>query len=400
MPARAAAGRAVLPVLFAVSFCHCLNDLIQSLIPAVYPLLKRDFALNFTQVGLITFTFQCTGALFQPFIGLYTDRKPKPFSLPIGMGFTLIGLLLLSRASSFPMMLVSAGLVGLGSSVFHPESSRLARLASGGQHGFAQSLFQVGGNAGGAIGPLLAAWIVVPHGQKSLSWFSVVVVAAILILSRLGFWYRDHERSPNKAVRPAAAHGETLPPLRVAVTIGILLLLIFSKYFYLVSLTNYYTFYLIGKFGLSIQDAQLHLFAFSGAVAVGTILGGPIGDRIGRKIVIWCSILGVLPFTLLMPFANLFWTGVLSVVIGLVLASAFSAIVVYAQDLLPGKVGLVSGLFFGFAFGMAGVGAAVLGKLVDMTSLTYVYHLCSYLPALGLLAGFLPDTRHVGRSVK
>lgn len=377
----------VVPILLAISLSHLLNDLVQSLIPAVYPLLKDSYALNFTQIGLITLTFQAVASLLQPVVGLYTDRNPMPFSLPIGMSFSLIGLVMLSIAPSFGVILLAAALVGLGSAVFHPESSRVARMASGGKHGFAQSFFQVGGNTGSAIGPLLAAYIVLRHGQTSIAWFSVVVLVAILLLTRVGFWYRAHHAV--KLVARAVPHG--LSRGRVGVSLLILMLLTFSKNFYLASITSYYTFYLMHKFDVSVRSAQLHLFVFLGSVAAGTIVGGMIGDRFGRKFVIWASILGVLPFTLLMPHASLMWTGVLSVVIGFVLASAFSAILVYAQELVPGKVGLISGLFFGFAFGTAGIGAAALGRLADHTSIEFVYQVCAFLPAIGLLTIFLPS---------
>jgi MFS transporter, FSR family, fosmidomycin resistance protein len=386
-------------ILLALSFSHLLNDMIQSLIPAIYPLLKESFHLTFTQVGLITLTFQVTASLLQPLVGIYTDRYPKPFSLAIGMGFTLIGLILLSRAGSFPMILFAAGLVGVGSSVFHPESSRMARAASGGQYGLAQSLFQVGGNFGSAIGPLLAAFIVVPGGQGSVAWFSIAALAAIIVLARVGLWYRERLR---RRLTPAGGIAVDSDPRlsreRVVFAVVILLCLIFSKYFYLVSLTNYYTFYLIDKFAVSVRTAQLFLFFFLSAVAVGTVAGGPIGDRVGYKFVIWGSILGVLPFTLALPYVNLFWTAVLTVPIGLILASAFSAILVYAQELMPQRVGMVSGLFFGFAFGMAGLGAAILGRLADETSITYVYHVCSFLPIIGILTALLPNLdRNRGR---
>jgi FSR family fosmidomycin resistance protein-like MFS transporter len=379
-------------VLVALSFSHLLNDLIQSLIPAIYPLLKASFDLTFTQVGLITLTFQLTASLLQPLVGIYTDRHPKPFSLATGMGFTLVGLLLLAWAGSFSVILVAAGLVGVGSSVFHPESSRMARVASGGRHGLAQSLFQVGGNAGSAVGPLLAAFIVVPGGQGSVAWFSIVAVVAISVLVNVGRWYRNWLR--DRASPPGVGVPDGKPSLsrrRVVFAVVILLCLIFSKYFYLASLSSYYTFYLIDKFQLTVPTAQLYLFLFLGSVAVGTFAGGPVGDRFGYKFVIWGSILGVLPFTLVLPYVDLFWTGVLTVPIGLILASAFSAILVYAQELMPRRVGMVAGLFFGFAFGMGGVGAAVLGRLADMTSIGYVYHLCSFLPMIGILTVFLPN---------
>lgn len=390
-PARlAAAGGTVVPILGAVSVCHMLNDMIQSLIPAIYPILKTNYALSFSQIGLISLTFFTTAAMLQPVVGLYTDKRPMPFSLPVGMGFTLLGLLLLSVAGSFAILLLAAGLVGLGSSVFHPESSRIARMASGGRHGLAQSVFQVGGNVGSATGPLLAAFIVLPHGQGSVAWFSIVALLAIGLMIPVSFWYRA-TRAAHAARAKAAVAAQTLSRRRVMASVAILAMLLFSKYFYLASLNTYYTFYLIDRFGLSVQAAQIYLFVFLGAVAVGTIVGGPVGDRVGRRKVIWVSILGVLPFTLALPFANLFWTIALSVVIGLVIASAFSAVVVYAQELLPGKVGMVSGLFFGLAFGLGGLGAAVLGVLADATSVEFVYKVCSFLPALGILTAFLPD---------
>jgi len=382
------ASGAVLGVLAAVSSSHFLNDLIQSLLPSIYPILKSNYALDFGQIGLLTFTYQITASLLQPVVGAYTDRKPLPYSLPFGMGFTLCGLLLLSQAGSFPMLLLAAALVGTGSSIFHPESSRIARLASGGRHGLAQSVFQVGGNAGSALGPLLAAFVILPHGQGALAWVSVLALAGIVLLTRVGLWYAP--RAKPKVARVVEATTD-LPRSRVILAIGVLLALIFSKYFYLISLSNYYTFYLIEKFHVSTQSAQVHLFYFLGAVALGTLVGGPIGDRIGRKWVIWVSILGVLPFSLLLPHVDLFWTAVLTVIIGLILSSAFSAILVYATELLPGNVGMVAGMFFGFAFGMGGIAAAVLGELADHKGIEYVYQLCAYLPAIGLLTAFLPD---------
>jgi FSR family fosmidomycin resistance protein-like MFS transporter len=383
-----AAMQTAFPILAMLSVCHLLNDMIQSLLPAIYPLLKTSFKLDVGQIGLITLTFQITASLLQPLVGIYTDRKPMPYSLAIGMGCTLSGLLLLAHASSFPLLLLAAALIGSGSSVFHPESSRVARMASGGQHGLAQSLFQVGGNVGSAIGPLLAAFIVMPRGQTSVEWFAIAALVAIVLLARIGGWYREHIPAHRKA--HAGGRATTLPKRTIVVTMSILGLLIFSKYFYLASLSSYYTFYLMQKFGVTAQSAQLHLFVFLGAVAAGTLAGGPIGDRIGRKYVIWGSILGVLPFTLLLPHANLFWTTMLTIVIGLVLASAFSAIIVYAQELVPGRTGVIAGLFFGFAFGMGGLGAAVLGELADHIGIEAVYALCAYLPAIGLLAWFLP----------
>jgi FSR family fosmidomycin resistance protein-like MFS transporter len=377
------------PILAMLSICHLLNDMIQSLLPAIYPLLKDSFKLDFGQIGLITLTFQITASLLQPLVGIYTDKKPMPYSLAIGMGCTLMGLLLLSRAPTFPILLLAAALIGSGSSVFHPESSRVARMASGGQHGLAQSLFQVGGNVGSAIGPLLAAFIVMPRGRTSVAWFAIAALVAIALLTRIGAWYRANVPA-HRAARTSAAGAKSLSRRTIVVTMAILGFLIFSKYFYLASLSSYYTFYLMQKFGVTAESAQLHLFVFLGAVAAGTLAGGPIGDRIGRKYVIWGSILGVLPFTLLLPHANLFWTTILTIVIGLVLASAFSAIIVYAQELVPGRTGVIAGLFFGFAFGMGGLGAAVLGELADHIGIEAVYGLCAYLPAMGLLAWFLP----------
>ena len=379
----------VLTVLGAVSFCHFLNDLIQSLLPAIYPLLKTNYALDFGQIGLLTLTYQITASLLQPLVGWYTDRRPTPYSLAIGMGFTLSGLLLLALATHFGMLLLAAGLVGTGSSVFHPESSRIARLASGGRHGFAQSFFQVGGNLGSSAGPLLAAFIVLPYGQHSIAWFSIAALVAIVLLARVGAWYARHVRARTHVAAHEAAHG--LPRAQVTRAIAVLLALIFSKYFYLASLYSYYTFYLIERFRVDVRSSQIYLFVFLGAVALGTLVGGPVGDRIGRKYVIWASILGVLPFTLILPHVDLFWTVVLSVVIGLILSSAFSAILVYAQELLPGKVGMIAGLFFGFAFGMGGLGAALLGELADHRGIEYVYQLCAWLPAIGLLTVFLPN---------
>lgn len=381
--------RPVMAVLGAAGLSHGMNDLLQSLIPAVYPVLKSEFALDFGQIGLITLTFQLTASLLQPFVGAYTDRNPKPYSLPLGMCVTLAGLVLLSAAPNFPLILLAAGMVGVGSSIFHPEASRVARIASGGRYGFAQSVFQVGGNGGTALGPLLAAFIVVPNGQRSIVWFALVALVAVVVLTGMSRWYAARLGDARK--KPVRSSVEGLPRRQVVVAVFVLMLLVFSKYIYLSSLTSYYTFYLITKFGLSKQDALVHLFIFLGAVAVGTALGGPIGDRIGRKPVIWVSILGVLPFTLLLPYADLTWTTVLSVVIGVILASAFSAILVFAQEMMPTKVGMISGLFFGFAFGMAGLGAAVLGIVADHTGIVVVYRLCSFLPVLGLLTWFLPN---------
>ncbi|HTH62174.1 MAG TPA: MFS transporter [Paraburkholderia sp.] len=389
--------RTVYSVLGAISFSHLLNDMIQSLVLALYPMFKSGFSLTFAQVGLITATYQITASLLQPLVGVFADKRPMPFSLPVGMGFTLCGLLLMSVAPTFGILLCASALIGCGSSVFHPESSRVARMASGGRHGLAQSLFQVGGNAGSAIGPLLAAAFIVPHGQRSIAWFSVAAFVGIVVLTQIGRWYRSHPATKKKR---AAVERDALPKNRVALAIGVLLLLVFSKYFYLASINSYFTFYLMDRFHLPVQAAQIHLFLFLAAVAAGTIVGGPVGDRIGRKYVIWVSILGVAPFTLLLPYANLFWTGVLSVIIGLVLASAFSAILVYAQELIPGKVGMVAGLFFGLAFGLGGIGAAALGHLADVTGIANVYKICSFLPLIGVLTVLLPDVEGNARKLR
>ncbi|EXU75377.1 MFS transporter [Erwinia mallotivora] len=384
-----AAQRTVFSILGAISVAHLLNDMLQSLILAIYPLLQGEFSLSFVQIGLITLTFQVTASLLQPLIGYYTDKHPQPWSLPIGMTFTLCGLALLAMAGNFYTILVAAALVGTGSSVFHPESSRVARMASGGRHGLAQSLFQVGGNFGSSLGPLLAALIIAPYGRGNVAWFILAALLAIVLLLQVSRWYQARHRVAKAS--QSTPEKNTLPRGKVAFAVAILLLLIFSKYFYLTSLSSYYTFYLMHKFGLSVQNAQFHLFAFLFAVAAGTIIGGPVGDKVGRRRVIWVSILGVAPFTLLLPHASLMWTGVLSVIIGFILASAFSAILVYAQELMPGRIGMISGLFFGFAFGMGGLGAAVLGVVADHTSINYVYQICAYLPLLGILTLFLPD---------
>ena len=399
----ATAQKTVFSILLAISFSHLLNDTMQSLIPSTYPLLKRSLHLDFGQLGLITFCFQLTASLLQPFVGLYTDKKPQPWSLAAGMCFTLVGLVLLSQAASFSIVLAAVALVGVGSSIFHPEASRLAYLASGGRRGMAQSIFQLGGNAGASLGPLLAAQIIAPYGQSRILWFCLFALLAIGVLLQTGTWYkRNLPVRPKRTIAPTAAIATTAatpaqavptqPKQRVVLALIILLVLIFSKYFYMASMSSYYTFFVMDKFHVSVQNSQMLLFVFLFAVAAGTLIGGPIGDRFGRKYVIWFSILGVAPFTLLLPYANLFWTGVLSVCIGVILASAFSAILVYAQELVPGKVGLISGLFFGLAFGMGGIGAAVLGKLADNTSISHVFHLCAFLPLLGLLSVFLPDT--------
>ena len=382
--------RANFRVLGAISAAHMINDMMQSLILAIYPILKGEFALSFGQIGLITLTYQLTASLFQPLVGLYTDRKPVPYSLPFGMGFTLLGLLLLGFAPSFGVVLLAAALVGIGSSIFHPESSRVARMASGGQHGLAQSLFQVGGNTGSALGPLVAAAVIVPYGQRSVAWFALAALLGMGLLAQVSRWYAIH-RLATAAKGAAKAVASTLPRGTVIGAISVLLLLIFSKYFYIASISSFYTFYLIGKFGVSVQSAQMHLFIFLAASAAGTLIGGPVGDRIGRKPVIWGSILGVAPFALALPYVGLEWTTALTVIIGFVLSSAFSAILVYAQELIPGKVGAVSGLFFGFAFGMGGLGAAALGLLADATSIDVVYRVCAFLPLLGMVAILLPN---------
>ncbi|RYD55238.1 MAG: MFS transporter [Sphingobacteriales bacterium] len=391
-------NQTVFSILFAISFSHMLNDTIQSLIPAIYPIIKDSFHLSFSQIGIITFAFQLSASVLQPFVGFYTDKKPRPFSLVLGMSFSLVGLLLLSSVSSYALIIPSVCLIGIGSAIFHPEASRIAYMASGSRRGLGQSIFQVGGNAGSSLGPLLAALIIVPFGRGSLSWFSVLAFAAIIVLWRVGVWYGPVilHRKKNAAAK-AEIEKPKLSRQRVILSVSILLLLIFSKYIYMTSMTSYFTFYLIEKFAVSVQTAQFYLFIFLASIAAGTLLGGPIGDRIGRKYVIWASILGVAPFTLALPYANLFWTGVLIVPIGIILASAFSAILVYAQELIPGKVGTISGLFFGFAFGIAGIGSAMLGWLADETSIAYVYKLCTFLPFIGLLTALLPDTKQIKR---
>jgi len=388
-PARA--DSTVFLVLVAISFSHLLNDMIQSLVTSIYPILKASFHLDFGQIGLISLVFQVTASLLQPFVGLFTDRRPLPHSLTIGMGFSLAGLLLLSVAPTYGVLLLAAACVGLGSSIFHPESSRIARMASGGRHGLAQSIFQVGGNTGQAIGPLAAAILVVPNGQGSIAWFSIIALIAMVVLWNVGGWFgRNRARAPNRSSR-ATIGGVVLSSRMVAISLGILVALLFSKFIYLAAFANYYTFYLIDRFGVSVQGAQIYLFIFLASSAVGTFFGGPLGDRFGRKAVIWVSILGILPFSLAMPYVGLTATVVLSVFIGLIISSAFSAIIVYAQELMPGKIGLVSGLFFGLAFGLGGVGAAALGELADWTSIEYVFWIVSFLPAIGLLTGLLPD---------
>ena len=384
--------KTIYPILFAISFSHLLNDTIQSLIPSIYPILKSNYHLSFAQVGLITFTFQMAASLLQPFVGLYTDKKPQPYSLAMGMGFTLTGLVVLSISHHFYLVLVSVALIGIGSSVFHPESSRMAHAAAGNQRGLAQSIFQLGGNLGSSIGPLLAAWIIVPHGQTSIVWFSLVALLAIFILTKVGNWYKNFVlRYITKQKNKVDVWHPSFSKRKVTFSVVILLVLIFSKYFYLASLTSYFTFYLINKFHVGIQTSQIYLFIFLFSVACGTMIGGPLGDRFGRKYVIWFSILGTAPFSLLLPYANLFWTGILIVPIGLILSSAFPAILVYAQELIPGKIGMVSGLFFGFAFGMGGIGSALLGNLADKTSIIYVFHVCAFLPLIGIITGLLPN---------
>ena len=386
------AQQTVYTILFTISFSHLLNDMLQSVIPAVYPIFKEKFNLNFTQIGLITFCFQLTASILQPFIGFYTDKKPRPYSLAIAMCFTLVGLIMLAMSLTFINILIAVSFVGIGSSIFHPEASRVAHLSSGGKRGLAQSIFQLGGNAGSAIGPLLAAWIVLPYGQFYIVWFSIGAIIGMLILSKIAVWYKAQLalKASRKTVVAEEAHHH-LSKKRVTISLGILLVLIFSKYFYMASMTSYFIFFLIDKFRVSVHDSQFYLFAFLGSVAAGTLIGGPLGDRFGRKYIIWISILGVAPFTMLLPYASLFWTVGLSVIIGLIISSAFSAILVYATELVPGKVGMIAGLFFGFAFGMAGLGSAILGKVADQTSIEYVFKLCAYLPLIGIFTGFLPD---------
>ena len=389
LPPPPRADRTSFRVLGAISTAHMINDMMQSLIVAIYPVLKGEFALSFTQIGLITLTYQLTASLFQPLVGLYTDRRPVPYSLPAGMTFTLSGLLLLAYSPNFAAVLLAAALVGVGSSIFHPESSRVARMASGGQHGLAQSLFQVGGNTGSALGPLVAAAVIVPRGKGSVAWFALAALLGIVLLLQVSRWYAGHRKTAAKGA--LRAHATPFGRRRVAFVVAVLLVLIFSKYFYIASISNFYTFYLIEKFGLSVQSAQMHLFLFLAASAAGTLVGGPVGDRIGRKPVIWGSILGVAPFALALPYVGLAWTTAFTILIGLILSSAFSAILVYAQELIPGKVGAVSGLFFGFAFGMGGLGAAALGLLADHTSIDVVYRVSAFLPLLGIVAVLLPD---------
>ena len=389
--ARRIAQGAAFSVIMALSFSHFLNDMMQSLVPALYPMWKSEYGLSFAQIGLISLVTQVTSSMLQPAVGLFSDHRPQPYSLAVGMGATLVGLLLLASAGSYPVLILAAALVGVGSAVFHPEASRVARLASGGRHGLAQSLFQVGGNIGSSLGPILAAFIVVPKGQSSIAWFSSAALLAMTVLFGVGNWYRREHTGPARPGTRQSVERSHLSRRKVAWSVAILLVLVFSKSFYTASLNSYYTFYLISKFHVSVPSAQIYLFAFLASVAVGTLVGGPVGDRIGRKYVIWGSILGVLPFTLVLPYADLFWTGILTVVIGLILASASSAIIVYALELVPGKVGTVAGLFFGLSFGMAGIGAAALGRLADATSIDYVYQICAFLPLIGLLTVLLPN---------
>ncbi len=388
----------VFPVLFSICFAHLINDLLQSVIPSIYPMIKANYTLTFSQIGWITFTFQLTASILQPFVGNYTDKNPKPYSFAFAMGFTFLGTILLAFSSGFISILFAVGCVGIGSSIFHPEASKVAFYASGGRRGLAQSIFQLGGNSGSAIGPLLVALIVIPYGQIYILWFVLAAVIGMLVLIKVGNWYRRHLSLRLRGKINFTEQTHQLSTQKIFISITILLLLIFSKYFYLTSITSYFTFYLIDKFNLSIPQSQFHLFLFLASVAAGTFIGGPLGDRYGRKIIIWISILGIAPFTILLPHANLFWTTILSVAIGVIMASAFSAILVYAQELLPGKVGLVSGLFFGFAFGIAGIGSALLGHLADKNSIAYVFKVCSFLPLLGLVTGFLPNIKSAKRA--
>lgn len=391
-PARAEGT--VLAIILAVSFCHMINDIMQSLLAAIYPMLKSDFHLDFWQIGMLTMAFQVTASLLQPVIGMYTDKRPLPYSLPVGMTSSLIGLVVLAFAPTYAVLVLGAVMVGLGSSIFHPESSRVARLASGGRFGLAQSMFQVGGNFGQAIGPLLAAFIVVPFGQSSVAWFTALALIGIFVLWHVGGWYGAHIRERAKR-KPASTLFPPLPRKTVIIALVVLTILTFSKNIYMASLSSFYTFYVMERFGVSVQESQVLLFMFLGAAAVGTFVGGPIGDRFGAKTVIWFSILGVLPFTLALPFADLFWTKILTVLIGLIMASAFSAIVVFAQELVPGRVGMIAGIFFGLAFGFGGIGAAVLGVVADHRGIGFVFWICSFLPLFGLLTIFLPSMKAV-----
>ena len=383
--------KTVYPILFSIAFAHLLNDLLQAVIPAAYPILKENFNLSFTQIGLITLAYQLAASILQPIVGLYTDKRPKPFSQIFGMLFTMSGIVLLSYAANFSMIILAVVLVGIGSSIFHPEASRISFLASGGKRGLAQSIFQLGGNAGTAIGPLLVALIVVPNTQYYIIWFVVVAMIGLMVLSRIAFWYQSHLSL--RANKKAVIDLPNLSQTKIILSVVILMVLIFSKFFYMASMSSYFTFYLMDKFHLSVQDAQFHLVLFLASCAIGTLIGGPLGDKFGRKYVIWFSVLGAAPFTLLLPYVDLFWTGILSVIIGTIISSAFPAILVFAQELLPKKLGMVSGLFYGFAFGMGGLGSALLGNLADHTSIDYVYHLCAYLPLIGIIAFFLPNLK-------
>ena len=394
VPAAQIVTKTVFPILFAISFSHLLNDMMQATITSIYPMLKLKYSLSFTQIGMITFVFQLTASILQPFVGNYTDKKPKPYSFVIAMMFSLAGIILLAYSFGFESILMAVALVGIGSSIFHPEASKVAYYASGGKRGLAQSIFQLGGNGGSAIGPLLVALIVAPYGVHNILWFVVAALLGIVVLSKVGIWYKGHLQLRATA-KNATVNTINLSKYKVITSVIILLVLIFSKYFYLGSMTSYFTFYLIDKFHVTVQQSQLYLFIFLGSVAAGTLLGGSLGDKFGRKIIIWVSILGAAPFTILLPFANLFWTGILAAIIGLIIASAFSAILVYAQELLPGKIGMVSGLFFGFAFGMGGLGSALLGYLADHTSVQYVFNICSFLPLLGIITAFLPNLKTI-----
>jgi MFS transporter, FSR family, fosmidomycin resistance protein len=386
------AQKAIFSILFSISFAHLLNDLIQAIIPSVYPILKQKYHLSFSQIGLITFAFQLTASIFQPFVGYYTDKNPKPFSQIYGMLFSLAGIISISFADSFYWILISVMLIGTGSSIFHPESSRISNMASGGKRGLAQSIFQVGGNLGTALGPLLVALIVAPNSQKYILWFTIAASLALIIISKIAFWYRDHlVFRKNKSTVFVDFHN--LPKTKVQISIAILLIVIFSKFFYTASLSTYYTFYMMDKFGLTIKQSQIHLFIYLIAYAIGTIMGGPLGDKFGRKYIIWLSVFGATPFTLMLPYANLFYTDVLMIVIGIIMSSAFPAIIVYAQELIPKKLGMISGLFYGFAFGMGALGSALLGKLADITSIQYVYQVCSFLPLIGVICYFLPNLK-------
>ncbi len=387
----------IIPVLGAVSLCHLLNDMMQALLPAVYPILRGEFALSFAQVGILTLVYQITASILQPLIGFYTDSRPQPYSLPFAMLASMVGLVTLAFAPSYAVLVAGAAMLGLGSSIFHPESSRIARLSSGGAHGLAQSVFQVGGNFGSALGPLAAAYIVLPRGQAGLARFAIAALGGVIIMTALSRWYRSNGHARRPAKRSVTRH-PSVTPSQIRLAMAVLVVLLFSKYIYLASITNFYTFYLMHRFGLTTQSAQVCQFVFFAAVATGTVIGGPVGDRIGRKKVIWASILGVLPFTLVLPYVGIEMTIALSVVIGVIISSAFPAIVVYAQELIPGRTGMISGVFFGLIFGVGGIGAAVLGTLADRSGIEFVYQLCSYLPLIGLLTGLLPNVESTART--